>query len=228
MHRYVPLVLTIALSVNLFLGCATTGPPEVRVVHEDHQAPVRESVTVVANAVAAQPVVEAITKPPPSDPVADAAAAQFGQPDARTDKLKKERDERASALHAWQGAIAEARSNLPALAQSIANCPGAGLPPTSRSVPPTLASVSGMKYQSSGAEWGALGCGTFQLPVPQWLRYEWERKSPTTGVVRGQGDLGGWGKPDLVFDIEVHCADTTKPPKCSIGLLETRLDQHVQ
>jgi hypothetical protein len=129
-----------------------------------------------------------------------------------------------------QAKRAEGRNAIAVLAQGIARCPSAqggrfALPPTSRPVPPQLASVSGMKYQSAPADWQdeAYVCSGFRLADPQFFQYQWVRTSPTRGTVRATADLDGNADPDIQLEQEVSCADGAT---CTVGQLreQTKFD----
>jgi hypothetical protein len=122
---------------------------------------------------------------------------------------------------------AEARMASTTLAAAISRCHSQAsgrssvLPPTSRPVPPTLASVSGMKYQSAPADWQdeAYVCANFRISDPQYFQYQWLQTSPTRGVVRSVCDLNGDGEPDFTFEQEVTCTETGR---CTVGPLVER------
>jgi hypothetical protein len=125
-----------------------------------------------------------------------------------------------------QAKQAEARMASATLAAAISKCPSrtpgrSVLPPTSRAVPPSLASVSGMKYQSATADWQdeAYVCANFRISDPQYFQYQWLRTSPTRGVVRSVCDLNGDGEPDFTFEQEVTCTETGM---CTVGPLVER------
>ena len=114
---------------------------------------------------------------------------------------------------------AEANDVSARLAQAIAKCTsasGGALPPTARPVPPSLASVRGMKYQSAPGDWQdeAYACARFQLATPQYFQYQWVRTSPRRGVVRALADLDGDATPELKVEREVTCEDAAT---CAIG-----------
>ncbi len=104
---------------------------------------------------------------------------------------------------------AEARSVAQELAGRIAQCANGrgGLPPSSRPVPASLASVRGMKYQSARSDWEdeAFVCAGFARTVPQYFQYQWVRKDERSGFVTAVGDLDGDGEPEQRLSVEVEC-----------------------
>jgi hypothetical protein len=83
----------------------------------------------------------------------------------------------------------------------------AGLPPTSKPVPASLAEIAAKPYVSSPSDWGeqAFACAHFSLEAPQSFQYQWVALGPRAGVARASADLDGDGKPDHRFEIDVTC-----------------------
>jgi hypothetical protein len=118
----------------------------------------------------------------------------------------------------------EAVGNVQRLAAGIARCASEvdpatgqprGLPPSSASVPSSLAAVSGAKYQSTTTEWGgAFACAGFHVLGPQYFQYRWELRGLTSGAAVGVADLDGNGTVDATAEQPVTCTATGA---CSVG-----------
>jgi len=95
------------------------------------------------------------------------------------------------------------------------------LPASAPPVPSSLSLVSGKKYMSARSDWEHPGWRElhFQMSVPQYFQYTWERTSATEGVARAIADLNGDGAPDVTFEVPVTCTGT--PPVCAAsGIIE--------
>lgn len=120
---------------------------------------------------------------------------------------------RASVTQIARGAVVS--SEREALGESGA------LPASAPPVPSSLALVSGKKYMSARSDWEHPGWRElhFQMSVPQYFQYAWERTSATEGVARAVADLNGDGAPDVTFEVPVTCTGT--PPVCAAsGIIE--------
>lgn len=117
---------------------------------------------------------------------------------------------------------AEATNYVQRLAAGVARCANEvdpatgqkrGLPPSSAAVPATLASVRGMKYQSTPGEWnGAFTCAGFRVADPQYFQYRWEQQSETRGLAVAVGDLDGDGSIDTTAE-RPSCARPESAPR---------------
>lgn len=119
---------------------------------------------------------------------------------------------------------AEGRANVTAIARGAVlfsegetASGGGALPASAPAVPSSLSMVSGKKYASAASDWEAPGWKElhFQVSVPQYFQYVWERSSATEGVARAVADLNGDGVPEVTFEVPVTCTGT--PPACTSG-----------
>lgn len=105
---------------------------------------------------------------------------------------------------------AEGKNGVGTMARGAVKCAetsGGKLPATSAMVPPSLAQVSGKKYQSSPTEWQdpAFKCMGFSMMEPQYFQYQWVLKTPKTGTAKAVADLNGDGKPDSTIELDIDC-----------------------
>ena len=109
----------------------------------------------------------------------------------------------------------EARIELLRFAAGVARCSAGqhSLPETGPRVPLHLADVSGKKYASVQADWDnpSFACASFQAASPQALQYRWRKITTESGRVEGRADVDADGKPDMWFELDVHCS---KPNEC--------------
>jgi hypothetical protein len=86
-----------------------------------------------------------------------------------------------------------------------------GLPLTSPAVPASLASVSGMKYQSVASEWSdpAFVCAGFSLSDPQYFQYQWLQVSPAEGKLVALADFDGDGSAEQRVEVTITCANSS-------------------
>lgn len=114
--------------------------------------------------------------------------------------------------------MAEGRIQVVNFARGLQACSDRALPPTSRAVPPTLDHVAGHTYESVLADWSdpAFACAKFAVVGPQYFQYQWERLSPSRGVVKATADLDGDGV-ETRFSVAVTCDQNPVKFACVLG-----------
>ena len=117
--------------------------------------------------------------------------------------------------------MAEGRIQAVNFARGLVACSDGALPPTSRPVPSTIDHVAGHTYASTLADWSdpAFACAKFAVAGPQYFQYQWERLSPSRGVVRAVADLDGDGV-EMRFTVTVVCAEPPGKFACVPGPLQ--------
>jgi len=99
----------------------------------------------------------------------------------------------------------------------------AELPESAPAVPSSLSNVSGKKYMSAPSDWsGTWQQIRFSMSTPQYFQYQWERTSPTTGVVRALGDLDGNGDVDVRIEVPIQCGPQSVGVSCQYPPEPTR------
>ena len=106
---------------------------------------------------------------------------------------------------------AEATNALTNWSRGLVGCAEKdGLPLTSPAVPASLASVSGMKYQSVASEWSdpAFVCAGFSVSEPQYFQYQWLQASPAEGKLVALADFDGDGSAEQRVEVSITCANS--------------------
>ena len=117
--------------------------------------------------------------------------------------------------------MAEGRIQTVNFARGLLACSDRALPPTSKPVPATVDHVAGHAYESVLTDWSdpAFACAKFAVVGPQYFQYQWERLSPSGGVVRAVADLDGDGV-EMRFAVTVACDENTGKYACVLGPLQ--------